>query len=263
MQQMRIAEIAPAWLAVPPRGYGGIEWIIAAGGGRTGRPRPRRHALLDRRLDDEGEARVLLRTSGWIGRHQRHLARRRAHRVRVQGPLPIRPRPRAPVVVGAHRRRGRPDPDGAHPARRVLPTHPRHLRADRPRRLVRRDQRVTAIHHARAQLRGGRLQRDRHGPLPASQGEGRFPALPRAHRSREGHVAGDRGRSGGRTASHLRGQDGVRDGAEGMGGQHRAHARRRRHRPRGDHARGEGRSARAERRRCCFRSIGTSRSASS
>jgi glycosyltransferase involved in cell wall biosynthesis len=29
MQQMRIAEIAPAWLAVPPRGYGGIEWIIA------------------------------------------------------------------------------------------------------------------------------------------------------------------------------------------------------------------------------------------
>ena len=29
MQQMRIAEIAPAWLAVPPMGYGGIEWIIA------------------------------------------------------------------------------------------------------------------------------------------------------------------------------------------------------------------------------------------
>jgi glycosyltransferase involved in cell wall biosynthesis len=26
---MRIAEIAPPWLAVPPRGYGGIEWIIA------------------------------------------------------------------------------------------------------------------------------------------------------------------------------------------------------------------------------------------
>jgi glycosyltransferase involved in cell wall biosynthesis len=26
---MRIAQIAPPWLAVPPRGYGGIEWIIA------------------------------------------------------------------------------------------------------------------------------------------------------------------------------------------------------------------------------------------
>ena len=26
---MRIAEIAPPWLAVPPKGYGGIEWIIA------------------------------------------------------------------------------------------------------------------------------------------------------------------------------------------------------------------------------------------
>ena len=26
---MRIAQIAPPWLAVPPKGYGGIEWVIA------------------------------------------------------------------------------------------------------------------------------------------------------------------------------------------------------------------------------------------
>jgi glycosyltransferase involved in cell wall biosynthesis len=26
---MRIAEVAPPWLAVPPRGYGGIEWVVA------------------------------------------------------------------------------------------------------------------------------------------------------------------------------------------------------------------------------------------
>src|SRR5712691_7603661 len=26
---MRIAEIAPPWLAVPPRGYGGVEWVVA------------------------------------------------------------------------------------------------------------------------------------------------------------------------------------------------------------------------------------------
>jgi glycosyltransferase involved in cell wall biosynthesis len=26
---MRIAEVAPPWLAVPPRGYGGIEWIVS------------------------------------------------------------------------------------------------------------------------------------------------------------------------------------------------------------------------------------------
>src|SRR5204863_4887533 len=26
---MRIAEVAPPWLAVPPRGYGGVEWVVA------------------------------------------------------------------------------------------------------------------------------------------------------------------------------------------------------------------------------------------
>src|SRR5262245_30208919 len=26
---MRIAHVAPPWLAVPPAGYGGIEWIVA------------------------------------------------------------------------------------------------------------------------------------------------------------------------------------------------------------------------------------------
>jgi glycosyltransferase involved in cell wall biosynthesis len=26
---MRIAEVAPPWLAVPPRGYGGLEWVVA------------------------------------------------------------------------------------------------------------------------------------------------------------------------------------------------------------------------------------------
>jgi glycosyltransferase involved in cell wall biosynthesis len=26
---MRIAEIAPPWLAIPPKGYGGIEWVVA------------------------------------------------------------------------------------------------------------------------------------------------------------------------------------------------------------------------------------------
>src|ERR1700675_858013 len=26
---MRIAEVAPPWLAVPPKGYGGIEWVVA------------------------------------------------------------------------------------------------------------------------------------------------------------------------------------------------------------------------------------------
>ena len=26
---MRIAEVSPPWLAVPPKGYGGIEWVIA------------------------------------------------------------------------------------------------------------------------------------------------------------------------------------------------------------------------------------------
>ena len=26
---MRIAQVAPPWLAVPPQGYGGIEWVVA------------------------------------------------------------------------------------------------------------------------------------------------------------------------------------------------------------------------------------------
>ena len=26
---MRIAQICPPWLAVPPKGYGGIEWVVA------------------------------------------------------------------------------------------------------------------------------------------------------------------------------------------------------------------------------------------
>ena len=26
---MRIAQVAPPWLAVPPKRYGGIEWVIA------------------------------------------------------------------------------------------------------------------------------------------------------------------------------------------------------------------------------------------
>ena len=26
---MRIAQVSPPWVAVPPRGYGGIEWIVA------------------------------------------------------------------------------------------------------------------------------------------------------------------------------------------------------------------------------------------
>ena len=26
---MRIAEICPPWIAVPPKGYGGIEWVVA------------------------------------------------------------------------------------------------------------------------------------------------------------------------------------------------------------------------------------------
>src|SRR5438270_2725825 len=26
---MRIAEVAPPWLAVPPSGYGGLEWVVS------------------------------------------------------------------------------------------------------------------------------------------------------------------------------------------------------------------------------------------
>src|SRR5207249_10761452 len=26
---MRIAQVSPPWLAVPPKGYGGIEWVVA------------------------------------------------------------------------------------------------------------------------------------------------------------------------------------------------------------------------------------------
>src|SRR5438552_1015718 len=26
---MRIAQVAPPWIAVPPKGYGGIEWVVA------------------------------------------------------------------------------------------------------------------------------------------------------------------------------------------------------------------------------------------
>src|SRR5580765_3382274 len=26
---MRIAEICPPWIAVPPKGYGGIEWVVS------------------------------------------------------------------------------------------------------------------------------------------------------------------------------------------------------------------------------------------
>ncbi len=28
-ESMRIAEVAPPWLAIPPKGYGGIEWVVA------------------------------------------------------------------------------------------------------------------------------------------------------------------------------------------------------------------------------------------
>src|SRR4029453_3637021 len=27
--RLRIAEICPPWIAVPPKGYGGIEWVVA------------------------------------------------------------------------------------------------------------------------------------------------------------------------------------------------------------------------------------------
>ena len=26
---MRIAQIAPPWISVPPQGYGGIEWVVS------------------------------------------------------------------------------------------------------------------------------------------------------------------------------------------------------------------------------------------
>ena len=51
---VRIALLAPAWFAVPPVRYGGIEWVVSHPRRRARRPRPRRHAVRGGRLADQG-----------------------------------------------------------------------------------------------------------------------------------------------------------------------------------------------------------------
>ena len=54
---VRIAEIAPPWFAVPPSGYGGIELVVSLLTDGSRRARPRRHAVRERRLADQGDPR--------------------------------------------------------------------------------------------------------------------------------------------------------------------------------------------------------------
>ena len=48
--RMRIAQIAPPWISVPPRGYGGTEWVVQQLCDGLSDAGPRRDPLRERRL---------------------------------------------------------------------------------------------------------------------------------------------------------------------------------------------------------------------
>ena len=86
---MRIAQICPPWLAVPPKGYGGIEWVVSLIADGLVVRRPRRDPVRRRRLRDHREARVHLRTRRpGSAVDQRHHAGRHPHDVRAAGTRP-------------------------------------------------------------------------------------------------------------------------------------------------------------------------------
>ena len=58
---MRIGMIAPPWFPLPPRGYGGIEFVVSLLTEGLVAPRPRRDPVRQRRLTDSGPALVRLR----------------------------------------------------------------------------------------------------------------------------------------------------------------------------------------------------------
>ena len=107
---MRIAQLCPPWLAVPPKGYGGIEWVVsllADGLAAAG------HDVTLFATGDSGTTANLeyvLECGAGLGPDQRHHAGRDAHDV-----LPPRRgralrRPARPLAVQFARRRRRDDP---------------------------------------------------------------------------------------------------------------------------------------------------------
>src|SRR5918999_1191717 len=87
---MRIAQVAPPWVTVPPRGYGGIEWIVSF-------------------LADESQPGVRVRGGARSRFQQLDLARHGPPGPGPSRPVPIRPDPSALVLVGDG---GRAEPGG-------------------------------------------------------------------------------------------------------------------------------------------------------
>ena len=109
-QRLKIGVVAPAWFAVPPERYGGIEWVVSllADGLVDEGHEVVLFAL--RRLGHEGRARLDVRRAAVLPHRAEHPgARAHAHRLAARRRLRPRQRPLRPAR-GVARRRSAPSP---------------------------------------------------------------------------------------------------------------------------------------------------------
>ena len=204
-----------------------------AAGRRPGRSRARRHAVRDRRLADQGAARVRLRASApGSDRDQRHRPGHDPHAVQ-----PAWTPPSASTSCTSTRRSARSPPrsrPGCRPSTRCtasfVPEMTAAVLVRRRPRLVRRHQRgAEAVQRGPALRRASSTTASTWTAYPLRRGEGRLPAVPRARRSREGlaRAVETAGAAGERLVS--RGEDRPPHRAGGVDEQHPADPARRRH----------------------------------
>ena len=165
---MRIAQIAPPWISVPPRGYGGTEWVVQqlCDGLSTRGHDVTLYASGDSSTAAELRAGLPGADPGVHGqpgfRSTTQRVRARRHRLPHRRAR-LRPRPRPLRLL--RRGRVRAAAPAAGPAHRPLGLRrgdERVLRAVRPVGRVQRHQRAPALHGARRHELGGRgPQRDR------------------------------------------------------------------------------------------------------
>ena len=178
---MRIAILSPVWFAVPPSGYGGIEWIVSlladglADAGHdvtlfaSGDSHTKAHLSyvfehapseqIGKSLPDAAPRPRLFRSGRRIRRHQRPFG-----------------------AAGGRARRPRRDPGSAHGARASRGRTRIRLRRAQPARPGRRpdlDLAQSAQPDAGAQLGGQLSERARPPALPVQAAHRRLPALPR------------------------------------------------------------------------------------
>ena len=200
-EPLRIAMLAPPWMAVPPPGYGGVEWVVSA---------------LTEALVRQGHAVTLFCAPGSVSRAEvvpvlEHGPSGRDRAVDPRG-RPRRPRLRRDRARATARTRSTSSTTtaGSPPSR--WPTGSRSPSSTRSTgafdasttgfyRRHGHKAALVAISDAQLASAPARRPRDLHDPEPdrrrrvaAARGEGRLPALGRAHDDREGAAPGDRRR---------------------------------------------------------------------